>query len=73
MWALHDEIRRRLKQARQCLNDPACTQQERRVILGKLLFGLHGMVFKEELILLPEASAVLETGGMERDAAPVHT
>ena len=60
MWALHDEIRRRLKQARQCLNDPACTQQERRVILGKLLFGLHGMVFKEELILLPEASAVLE-------------
>ncbi|NLO35674.1 MAG: DUF438 domain-containing protein [Clostridiaceae bacterium] len=60
MWALHDEIRRRLKQARQCLDDPACAEQERSVILGKLLFGLHGMVFKEELILLPEAMAVLK-------------
>lgn len=60
MWALHDEIRTRLKMAISCLNDSACSIETRNRVLGKLIFGMHGMVFKEELILLPAASEVLD-------------
>jgi hypothetical protein len=60
MWALHDEIRSRLKRAVSCLSDFNCSIEQRNRILGKLIFGMHGMVFKEELILLPAASEVLD-------------
>jgi DUF438 domain-containing protein len=60
MWALHDEIRLRLRQAGACLDNPACTEQDRHVLLGRLIFGMHGMVLKEELILLPAAQDVLD-------------
>lgn len=59
MWSLHDEARAKMKQVIQCLEsgqgiDPEFNQQ-----IGSLFFILHGLVKKEELILLPAASEVL--------------
>jgi hypothetical protein len=58
MWALHDEIRLRLRQALACLEAPESSDRQVFEVLGRLIFGLHGMVTKERLILLPAAAAV---------------
>jgi len=66
MWALHDEIRQRLKAAIACLEQAEeavhadhdgtrSSDRELNVALGQLIFGLHGMVNKEDWILFPIA------------------
>lgn len=62
MWALHDEVRRLLKETLEILEDEGSNEAEINVIMGKLFFAIHGLIKKEELILLPAASEVLTEG-----------
>lgn len=59
MWALHDETRSRMKKVIECLESKECKQAELNVELGNLFFAMHGLVKKEELILFPSASEVI--------------
>ena len=59
MWALHDEIRLRLKTAVACLEQTDSSDRDLNVALGQLIFGMHGMVNKEEWILFPLASEII--------------
>lgn len=59
MWALHDEIRQRLKAAVACLEETEGSDRDLNVALGQLIFGMHGMVNKEEWILFPLASEII--------------
>ena len=59
MWSLHDEARVKMKQVLQCLESGQGLDPEFNRQIGSLFFILHGLVKKEELILLPAASEVL--------------
>ena len=59
MWALHDEIRLRLKTTVACLEQTDSSDRDLNVALGQLIFGMHGMVNKEEWILFPLASEII--------------
>jgi uncharacterized protein len=60
MWSLHDETRTRLKKVIECLESESCQEAELNVQIGGLFFALHGIIKKEELILFPAASEVIE-------------
>lgn len=60
MWALHDETRSLLKKVIECLESKECKQTELNVELGNLFFAMRGLVKKEELILFPAASEVID-------------
>lgn len=62
MWALHDETRMQLKKTIQCLASEGCDQTQFNVEIGNLFFDMHGLVKKEELILFPAASEIIEEG-----------
>ena len=59
MWSLHDEAREKMKQVLRCLESGQGLDPEFNRQIGSLFFILHGLVKKEELILLPAASEVL--------------
>ena len=59
MWALHDEIRLRLKTTVACLEQTDSSDRDLNVALGQLIFGMHGMVNKEEWILFPLAREII--------------
>jgi DUF438 domain-containing protein len=59
MWAMHDETRLRMKKVIDCLESEDCRQTELSMELGNLFFAMHGLVKKEELILFPSASEVI--------------
>ncbi len=59
MWALHDLVRARLKETITVLEDDNSTEAEVNQVIGSLFFGMLGLKKKEELILLPAASEVL--------------
>lgn len=59
MWALHDETRLILKNVIESLEQNHCSEAELNAALGSLFFAMHGLVKKEELILLPAASEIL--------------
>jgi DUF438 domain-containing protein len=59
MWALHDETRVQLKKVIECLEAEDCKEAELNVELGNLFFAMHGLVQKEELILFPTASEII--------------
>jgi len=60
MWALHDETRVQLESVIGCLESKDCGEAELNAGLGSLFFDLHGLVQKEELILFPAASEVID-------------
>lgn len=59
MWALHDETRTRLKRVIECLEAESCEEAELNAELGSLFFAMYGLIQKEELILFPAASEVI--------------
>ncbi|HYE80835.1 MAG TPA: PAS domain-containing protein [Clostridia bacterium] len=60
MWALHDEARSILKKTIEGLEADSYTEAELNAQLGSLFFAMHGLVKKEELILFPAASEVID-------------
>jgi len=60
MWALHDEARKYLKETVKCLEDENCKEAEFNTIVGALFFAMYGLAQKEELILFPAASEIIE-------------
>lgn len=59
MWALHDETRAQQKKVIDCLESETCKENEFNTEIGKLFFAMHGLIKKEELILFPSASEVI--------------
>ncbi len=60
MWALHDETRTRLKKVIDCLERKDCKEAEFNQEIGTLFFDMYGLVQKEELILFPAATEIIE-------------
>ncbi|MDF2520480.1 MAG: putative sensor protein [Clostridia bacterium] len=60
MWALHDETRAQQKKVIECLESETCKENEFNTEIGKLFFAMHGLIKKEELILFPSASEVID-------------
>lgn len=65
MWALHDEVRKNLKNLSQLVERQEIDQKEINVEIGLLYFQLYGMVQKQELILFPAATEVLSDEDFE--------
>lgn len=59
MWALHDEVKKRIKETIEIIKDPTSTEKQLNMAIGKLFFGILGVAKKEDLILFPAASEVL--------------
>lgn len=59
MWALHDEVRKQFKDIIEILKKEESSEKEINIEIGKLFFAILGLVKKEELILFPAASEVL--------------
>lgn len=59
MWALHDEVRNRIRETVSILQSKESDEKEVNGIIGKLFFGILGVAKKENLILFPAASEVL--------------
>lgn len=59
MWALHDKARAQLEKVIECLKAEDCKEAELNIGLGSLFFDIHGLVQKEELILFPTASEII--------------
>ena len=60
MWALHDEVKREIEYAIELIKDPESEDHAVNVAIAEMFFGVLGLVRKEELILFPSASEVLE-------------
>lgn len=60
MWALHDEVKREIEYAIKLIKDPSSDDHSINVAIAEMFFGVLGLVRKEELILFPSASEVLE-------------
>jgi len=60
LWAIHDETRSLLKKVMECLENESCDEVKLNVELGNLFFAMHGLIKKEELILFPAASEIVE-------------
>lgn len=61
MWSLHDVARAQIKKVISCLESEDCSEAELNAQIGTLFFSMHGLVKKEEWILFPAASEVVET------------
>ncbi len=68
LWALHDETRRELKDLAVQLTAEPFDERSVNIGIGQLYFKLYGLVQKQELILFPCATEVLE----EADFAQMH-
>lgn len=60
MWALHDDVKREIEYAIKLIKDPSSDDHSINVAIAEMFFGVLGLVRKEELILFPSASEVLE-------------
>lgn len=60
MWSLHDDVTTSLKSLIQSLGDGIEDVKSFNVEIGSLFFVLHGLVQKQELILFPSATEVLD-------------
>ncbi|HHV39317.1 MAG TPA: DUF438 domain-containing protein [Tepidimicrobium sp.] len=60
MWELHDVVRARIRNGIEIMRDKDSTEEEMNKILGRIFFGMLGLKNKEELILFPAASEVLD-------------
>ncbi len=59
MWALHDVVRARIKEAINIVKDSNSTEEQLNKAIADVFFGMLGLKKKEELILFPSASEVL--------------
>ncbi len=59
MWALHDEVRKQIRDMIQLLRSEDSNEKQINIGIGKLFFAILGLVKKEKLILFPAASEVL--------------
>lgn len=59
MWALHEEVRKQIKDIIEILKREESSEKEINTEIGKLFFAILGLVKKEELILFPAACEVL--------------
>jgi hypothetical protein len=59
MWALHDLVRKEIKNTIEILKDVNSDEQKVNIAIANLFFGILGIKKKEELILFPSASEVL--------------
>ncbi len=59
MWALHDLVRKEIKNTIEILKDVNSDEQRVNISIANLFFGILGIKKKEELILFPSAIEVL--------------
>lgn len=59
MWALHDQVRRDLKAFLEDLAKREMSPQRFNQSLGRIFFGMIGLIYKEEKILFPAALSTL--------------
>lgn len=59
MWALHEEVKRQIKEVIEILKDPESDEFQMNEVIGNMFFGILGVLKKEELILFPSACEVL--------------
>lgn len=60
MWSLHDAVRAQIKHAQSVLGDDGSSDKEVNTAIANLFFGILGVKKKEELILFPAASRILD-------------
>lgn len=60
MWSLHDRIRDEIRETIEILGNVTATEEDLKQKLSSLIFSMLGILKKEELILIPVASEVLE-------------
>ncbi|NLN48933.1 MAG: DUF438 domain-containing protein [Clostridiales bacterium] len=60
MWSLHDEARAALKETIDSLRPDETDETKFNIAVGNLFFILYGLVYKEEMILLPAAMEVIK-------------
>lgn len=68
MWALHDQVREKLKTAIKTVKNENSNEQQINISIANLFFGILGVKKKEELILIPAACEVLS----EKDWYEMH-
>ena len=60
MWSLHDEVRDNLKTSISLIREDNINEKELNRLLGKVFFGLRGLVQKQELVMFPAAVEILD-------------
>ncbi|MBF4692367.1 PAS domain-containing protein [Fusibacter ferrireducens] len=60
MWSLHDRVRQEIRETIEILGNVTSSEKDINQKLGMLIFSMLGVLKKEELILIPVASEVLE-------------
>jgi len=60
MWSLHDEVRDNIKTSISLISEENINEKELNRVLGKVFFGLRGLVQKQELIMFPAAVEILD-------------
>ncbi len=60
MWSLHDEVRAALKETIATLGPDEYDETRFNIAVGNLFFILYGLVYKEDMILFPAATEVIE-------------
>lgn len=60
MWSLHDRVRQELRETIEILGNVTSSEADINQKLGVLIFSMLGVLKKEELILIPVASEILE-------------
>lgn len=59
MWALHEEVKKQIKEVIEILRDSESDEIQINEAIGNMFFGILGVLKKEELILFPSACEVL--------------
>ena len=60
MWSIHDDVRSSLKHIGQLREKGVKDVKTLLKIIGEIFFSMYAMIFREELILYPAASGILE-------------
>jgi uncharacterized protein len=61
MWSIHDDIRLKLKEIQNLIEEAEEFSNEIFKFIGDLFFLMYGMIFKEELIIFPVAMETLSS------------
>jgi len=68
MWSLHDDARKKLKTIIKTLEETTTNEKELQIEIGEAFFLLFGLIQKENLIVYPVASEVIN----EKDFKKMH-
>ena len=60
MWSIHDDVRRNLQNIRHLKENNDKNMKELIIIVGELFFSMYALILREEFILYPAASEILE-------------